>query len=118
MVKAKIGSKALYQLDLTTPGISPFSASPRKHRRQTPNLRKKPRGRPQSLHRLCLRELNFGFRASFTRFAVVAIKLQYSSYAPWRNGMPKALSNGRAELSSFAVVTIVMFKPFSFSTLE
>jgi hypothetical protein len=64
---------ACYQLDFTTPGISPLSASDRKHKRQTPNLRRKPRGRPQSWHRLCLRQLNFGFRASFTLFAVVAI---------------------------------------------
>jgi hypothetical protein len=62
-----------YQLDLTTPGISPLSASARKHKRQMPNLRRNPRGRPQSWHRLCLRQLNFGFRASFTLFAVVAI---------------------------------------------
>jgi hypothetical protein len=62
-----------YQLDLFTPGISPLSASPRKHKRQMPNLRRKPRGLPHSWHRLCLRLLNFGFRASFTRFAVVAI---------------------------------------------
>jgi len=35
-------------------------------------LRKKARGRPQILQRLCLRVENFGFLASFTRFAVVA----------------------------------------------
>ena len=62
-----------YQLDFTTPGISPLSASPRKHKRHMPNLRRNPRGRPHSWQRLCLRELNFGFRASFTLFAVVAI---------------------------------------------
>jgi hypothetical protein len=109
-----------YQLDLTTPGISPLSANPRKHRRQTPNLRRKPRGRPQSWQRLCLRQLNFGFRASLTRFAVVAINPQILSaaQAPCRNGMPKARSSARAELSSLAVVTMVMFMPFSFSTLE
>jgi len=63
-----------HQLDLITPGISPFRASARKHKRQTANFRRNPRGRPQSWQRLCLRLLNFGFRASFTRFAVVAIK--------------------------------------------
>src|ERR1019366_916363 len=63
----------LYQLDLTTPGISPLSASARKHRRQRPNLRRKARGRPQIWQRLCLRQLTFGFRASFTLFAVVAM---------------------------------------------
>src|SRR6201996_3757079 len=43
-----------------------------------PNLRRNARGRPHSLQRLCLRELNFGFRASFTLFAVVAINPQCS----------------------------------------
>jgi len=80
-----------------------------------PNLRRNPRGRPQSWQRLCLRQLNFGFRASFTRFAVVAIN---PLYAPCRKGMPKWRSSARAWLSSRAVVTIVMFMPFSFSTLE
>jgi len=60
-----------YQDDFETPGISPLSASPRKHKRQIPNFRKKARGRPQILQRLCLREENLGFFASFTRFAVV-----------------------------------------------
>ena len=85
--------------------------------RQIPNLRIYPRGRPHSWHRLCLRQLNFGFRASFTLFAVVAI-FPLSPYAPWRNGIPKAFSSARAPLSSFAVVTMVMFMPFIFSTLE
>ncbi len=39
-------------------------------------------------------------------------------YAATRNGIPKAFSSERAWLSSGAVVTIVMFMPFSFSTLE
>src|SRR3984957_15270452 len=70
---APVPPKPTYQLDLTTPGISPFSASERKQRRQTPNLRRNARGRPQSWQRLCWRDLNFGFFASLTRFAVVAI---------------------------------------------
>jgi len=61
-----------YQDDLETPGISPRNANPRKQRRQMPNLRRKARGRPQIWQRLCLREENLGFRASLTRFAVVA----------------------------------------------
>ena len=81
-----------------------------------PNLRKNPRGRPHSWQRLCLRQPNFGFRASFTRFAVVAINPLL--YAPCRKGMPKCLSSARAPLSSAAVVTMVMFMPFSFSTFE
>ena len=62
-----------YQLDFTTPGISPLRASERKQRRHTPNFRRKARGRPQSWQRLCWRDLNFGFLASLTRFAVVAM---------------------------------------------
>ena len=38
------------------------------------------------------------------------------AYAAWRNGMPNCRSSARAELSSLAVVTIVMFMPFSLST--
>jgi hypothetical protein len=64
-----------YQDDFMTPGISPFSANPRKHKRQMPNFRKNARGRPHRLQRLCWREENFGFLLSFTRFAVVAILL-------------------------------------------
>jgi hypothetical protein len=50
-----------YQDDLETPGISPRNANPRKHSRQMPNLRRKARGRPQILQRLCLRVENLGF---------------------------------------------------------
>src|ERR1700733_1587508 len=107
-----------YQELFTTPGISPLWARLRKHRRQMPNLRRNARGRPQSWQRLCLRLLNFGLRASFTRFAVVAIFPLILDYAPWRKGIPNWRSRARAELSSLAVVTMVMFMPFSFSTLE
>jgi hypothetical protein len=69
----KLRRRDPYQDDFTTPGISPRKASPRKHRRHTPNLRRNARGRPHSLQRLCLREENFGFLASLTRFAVVDI---------------------------------------------
>jgi len=62
----------LYQEDFETPGISPRNANWRKHRRQMPNFRRKARGRPHSLQRLCLRVENLGFLASLTRFAVVA----------------------------------------------
>src|SRR6201996_2230295 len=112
-----------YQLDFTTPGISPLRASARKQRRHTPNFLRKARGRPHSWQRLCWRDLNFGFFASLTRFAVVAIVfalypvpklliLLLPAYAPTRNGMPKPFSNARAPLSSAAVVTIVTFMPF------
>src|ERR1700712_3562877 len=78
----RAGTDLFYQLDLTTPGISPLSARPRKQRRQTPNLRRNARGRPQSWQRLCWRDLNFGFFASLTRFAVVAMYRFLSGYKP------------------------------------
>jgi len=56
-----------YQLDFETPGISPRSASPRKHKRQMPNLRRNARGRPHSLQRLCRRVENFGFGSLLSR---------------------------------------------------
>ena len=59
-----------------------------------PNFRRKARGRPQILQRLCLRDENFGFftfcgftllsAPSFTRFAVVAKfapKFQLSAFS-------------------------------------
>ncbi len=75
-----------YQDDFATPGISPRNANPRKHRRQSPNLRRNARGRPQIWQRLWRRVENFGraclavratsnffwILASLTRFAVVA----------------------------------------------
>src|SRR5882762_1466155 len=54
-----------YQLDFVTPGSSPISARSRKQIRQRPNLRRYPRGRPHTWHRLWLRTLNFGVRCCF-----------------------------------------------------
>src|ERR1035438_10763599 len=67
-----------YQLALITPGISPFNASCRKHRRQMPNLRRKPRGRPQRQQRLRCRQRSFGVflsfaLSSFTSLAILAV---------------------------------------------
>src|ERR1017187_4381546 len=74
----------LYQLAFTTPGISPFRASCRKHRRQIPNLRRNARGRPQRQQRLRWRHCSFGVFAlraassliSLAIFAVVAMYLR------------------------------------------
>src|SRR5437016_12490244 len=63
----------LYQDDLETPGISPFGARPRKHRRQRPNLRRYARGRPQMLQRLRCWVENLGFLLVLAIFAVVAM---------------------------------------------
>src|SRR6185312_2895369 len=62
-----------YQLALVTPGISPAKAYLRKQMRQSENLRRKPRGRPQFLQRFRSRTLNFGIFSSLAIFAVVAI---------------------------------------------
>jgi len=74
-----------------------------------PNFRRYARGRPHSLQRLCLRVENLGFRASLTRFAVVAIQSlcvfetcvfltmkpgNLESYV--RNGIPMCFNNVRA----------------------
>src|SRR5437763_16937556 len=56
-----------YQDDFETPGISPRNASPRKHRRQIPNLRRNARGRPQMLQRLCRRVENLGLGSFLSR---------------------------------------------------
>jgi hypothetical protein len=68
------GQRRVYHEDFETPGISPSSASCRKHKRHMPNFRRNARGRPHRLHRLCLRVENLGFFASLTLFAVVAIQ--------------------------------------------
>src|SRR3954462_13273639 len=65
-----------YQLLFVTPAMSPSSASLRKHRRQSANLRRKARGRPQRWQRLRRRTLNFGDLASLAIFAVVAIVIR------------------------------------------
>src|SRR6185295_12268498 len=80
-MRAELGTPHTYQLALVTPGISPLRASLRKHRRQTPNLRRKARGRPQRQQRLRCRHWSLGVLAlraasslmSFAIFAVVAI---------------------------------------------
>ncbi len=64
---------AVYHDDFETPGISPRSASPRKHKRQMPNFRRYARGRPHSLQRLCLRVENLGFLFALAILDVLAI---------------------------------------------
>src|SRR5437879_10546841 len=84
-----------YQLALITPGISPFSASCRKHRRHTPNFLRNPRGRPQRQQRLRWRTESMGVFlcsarsrarplvdfACFAFLAVVAIRFDF--YSPY-----------------------------------
>ena len=98
------------------PGISPRRARFRKHKRQSWNFRRKPRGRPQIWQRLRRRTLNFGVFFAFAILAVVAIRFLFSAY--FRKGMPRCLSRASASGSLWAVVTMVMFMPLAFSTLE
>jgi hypothetical protein len=67
------GQEPPYQELFDTPGISPLSARPRKHKRQRPNLRRKARGLPQMLQRLRCWVENLGFLFVLAIFAVVAI---------------------------------------------
>ena len=112
-----------YQLALITPGISPFSASWRKHSRQMPNLRRKPRGRPQRQQRLRCRHCSFGvfaFRAfsSFISFAILAVvAILFVSFLYCRNGIPICFSSARPSASVRAVVVMEMFMPLVLSTL-
>jgi len=123
-----------YQLDLTTPGISPRSARLRKQRRHMSKRRRYARGRPQSGQRLRCRTSNFNFR--FTILQVLATSRprwirslknqgcgrgspQAAALAPLaRKGMPRRRSMARASSSFVAVVTTVMFMPITFSTLS
>src|SRR5437763_230445 len=84
-----------YQLAFVTPGTSPFKASWRKHRRQMPYLRKKPRGRPQRQQRLRWRHANLGFFRSLAILAVVAMSF-LSSLLPERHahGLQQAQAFG------------------------
>ena len=62
-----------YQLAFRTPGMSPLSERSRKQIRQSPNLRRNARERPQRWHRLWARTANFGFRLDFSTMALRAI---------------------------------------------
>ena len=83
------------------------------------------RGRPQMWQRLCWRLENFGFLFAFAILDVLAIvsftqgrgPCSNLCYCAVRNGMPMCFSSARASSSDPAVVTIVMFIPFIFSTL-
>src|SRR6516225_8830863 len=62
-----------YQLLFVTPVMSPSSASLRKHKRHSANLRMYARGRPHRRQRLRSRILYFGAFSSLAILAVVAI---------------------------------------------
>jgi len=95
-----------------SPVTSPWSARFRRQIRHIWNLRRNARGRPHSGQRLYLRTANFGLRFAWAIFESLAILLS-SLY--WRNGMPKWRSSASPCSSFLAVVTKLMFNPFTFS---
>jgi hypothetical protein len=64
-----------YQLDFVTPGSFPSLASVRKQILHSLNLRMYPLCRPQTLHRLVLRDMYFCLRSDFSIAAFLAIAL-------------------------------------------
>ncbi len=80
------------------------------------NFWMKARGRPHKGQRECARALNFGFRVAFTIFEVFAISIP--RLAQLRNGMPSDFRRAFPSLSFRAVVVMVTFMPFTFSTLS
>jgi|GEM_PF-1942981 len=79
------------------------------------NFRRKPRGRPQSGQRLRCRTGNLGLRVAATIFETFATTLPL---AQERNGIPRYFRSARPSSSVRAVVTMVTFIPFTFSTLS
>ena len=61
-----------YQDDFETPGISPLQRQAAEAQAADAELAQKAARPSADPQRLCLRDENFGFRASLTRFAVVA----------------------------------------------
>jgi len=80
--------------------------------RQSPNLRRTLRARPQTRQRRTVRVMNFGFLAALIRIARLAMNPP-RSYFP--NGIPSSFKRARARSSRPAVVTIVTFNPFDLS---
>src|SRR5438128_824069 len=73
----------LYQLALTTPGISPRCASGRKQIRHRPNFRNTARGRPQRRQREYLRTLNLGVRFHFSSIDFLATVNPLTNLGSW-----------------------------------
>lgn len=123
-----------YQLALTTPGISPLDASSLKQILQSWKRRMKPRGLPQSLHRLYFLALNFCglehftisdvfaiFFKSFYYFSIASTLSQYSILSLptyFLKGIPKSFKTSNASSRDFAFVTIVISMPCVFIILS
>jgi len=93
-----------------TPVTSPDSARLRRQMRHIWNLRKNARGLPQRGHRLYFRTENLGLR-----FAWAILESLATRFPHCRNGIPKWRSRANPCSSFFAVVTMLTFKPFTFS---
>lgn len=85
----------IHQLDLTTPGISPFKAKFLKQIRQIPNFLKKALLRPQIGHLLYCRAENFCFlwalttRDFFAKITSLSRSLISNKLSQLRKGIPK-----------------------------
>ncbi|TSC95289.1 MAG: hypothetical protein Athens101428_17 [Candidatus Berkelbacteria bacterium Athens1014_28] len=74
-----------YQLDLTTPGMSPREANSRKQIRQRPNFLRKARLRPQTRQRLTILLENFGLLSDFTTCDFFAILFLCAFFSKWNS---------------------------------
>ena len=102
----------LYQLAFLTPGIWPLYAKSRKQTLQMPYFLRTAWGRPQILQRVYSLVENFCGLDCLTFCEVLAIKTVPPYFA---KGMPINLKSSRASSSVFAVVTIQISKPRTFS---
>ena len=93
-----------------TPVISPDSARLRRQMRHIWNFRRKARGLPQSGHRLYFRTANLGLRFAWAIFESLATLIPHCL-----NGIPKWRNSANPCSSFCAVVTMLTFKPFTFS---
>ena len=133
-----------YQLALRTPGIIPTSDRSRKQMRQSPNLRRNARERPQRPQRLCCRTCELRLPLALLdhgltgHYAALSLDISKSSLdqsvVGWtaadcyvrstiglsspRNGMPSSRSSANAWSSRFVVVTNVMSIPWICSTMS
>src|SRR6185369_5756131 len=91
-------SRACHQLDLTTPGTCPESASSRKQMRHMPKSRRNARGRPQRWQRLYARTLNFGVRFHFSTIDF------FATLEPPRLALPERHVHELQQFAAFFVV--------------
>src|SRR5213594_1290265 len=107
----------LYQLALTTPGISPRCASCRKQSRHRPNFRNTARGRPQRRQREYLRTLNLGVRFHFSSIDFLATVNPLTNLGSWildlGSWMETLTSSPRSSIQHLASTIYVTAAPAS-----